>query len=158
MRRSAAASAAALYRARGEPQIADRMPHSLGHATRTPRMSLVRRLIAAMLLVCASVTLVEPVFADSCDGDYATRPASAASMHADGGATIPSHDGIPGHAVHVCHCSHVHGVVVRAAQSALQPMSLVDVARVLVDVELPPSISQEPQLRPPRPRRIARAS
>lgn len=139
----------------------------------------LRRLMAFVLGVVLLAGCVEPLLADSCDGDAPRAAASTVVAHTEGGLLVagriagavaglrsgvsPSGDVIaadvssggtrneqaPQHSVHVCHCTHAHG-------GALSDRFVLSTRTHPVAREghersdrLPPSPALEPHLRPP---------
>lgn len=135
---------------------------------RSSHAPLLRRLLAVLLGVCVSVTITEPMFADSCDSD---ANAAQDAIHAASGAALgalraagmeargdvgssPSRD-VPEHAVHLCHCAHVHGSTLSARTIMPDRLVVVSTAPASHPDRVPPSATTEPQLRPPRAERAA---
>ena len=132
----------------------------------------LRRLVAFVLGVVLAAGCVEPLLADSCDGDAPRSTASAVLPHVDGGAVVGAPvDGVPPdamaavdarggqnggdrgpqHAVHVCHCTHAHGGALTGryalhAGPPARPVARGDDAHA---DRLPPSPALERPLRPP---------
>lgn len=137
----------------------------------------LRRLMALVLGVVLLAGCVEPLLADSCDGDAPRATADAASARVDGAVPLTgsvggvpadpsvraeltvadasadgtSSDRAPEHAVHVCHCTHAHGGALSdryALSTRTRPVAREVHSR---SDRVPPSPALEPQLRPPAP-------
>lgn len=137
------------------------MLRTLRRSTFAPTL---RRLLAVLLGLCVSVAFAEPVLADSCDGD---APATAIGLHAGeiaaragdvtpqpaalgaSGEETSQSKGAPEHAVHLCHCAHTHGSTLTPRVAVPDRLVIVSVAPTAHGDRLPPSVTGEPQLRPP---------
>jgi hypothetical protein len=132
------------------------MLRSLRRCTLAPTL---RRLMAVLLAFCVSVAFAEPMIVDSCDEDAPRSEApsvvtemGSAGMLALGAAPASPTDptGTPQHAFHLCHCSHAHGSTLTARHDIAERVQLVVVVLAGRSDRRPPSVFQEPQLRPPR--------
>lgn len=132
----------------------------------SPRLSSLRRLVAALLWSVLGLTLgAEPLLADACDGDAPAAAVAAVVPHTDGpllagvlGATgitateapAGSEDGSsPEHSIHVCHCTHAHGATLTGGYVITARTRPVTTAVCRCPDRLPPSPALEPRLRPP---------
>lgn len=115
--------------------------------------------MAVLLAFCVSVAFAEPMIVDSCDEDAPRSEApsvvtemGSAGMLALGAAPASPTDptGTPQHAFHLCHCSHAHGSTLTARHDIAERVQLVVVVLAGRSDRRPPSVFQEPQLRPPR--------
>ena len=135
----------------------------------------LRRLMAFVLGVALLAGCVEPLLADSCDGDAPRATADAALARADGAVLLTGSvvgvpadaslssaviadaasadgtrsDGAPEHVVHVCHCTHAHGGALSDRYALSTRTQLVAREVHSRSDRLPPSPALEPQLRPP---------
>lgn len=140
-------------------------------ALRTSVMALaIRRCIAMVLTLCVCVAFAEPGLADSCDADATASRIQSATAQAgvseaqafptDAPTALVSEATRPRsstptpvgatHDIHVCHCVHAHVAPLgRSLMLTTVPTYLVMVRAIESD-RTPPSVVQEPQLRPPR--------
>lgn len=132
------------------------MLRSLRRSTLAPTL---RRLMAVLLAFCVSVAVAEPMIADSCDEDAqrleaptALAGTASAGMVAVSAAPASPTDptGTPQHAFHLCHCAHAHGSTLTVQHDVAARLHLVAVVLAGRSDRRPPSVFQEPQLRPPR--------
>jgi len=121
----------------------------------------LRRALAAVLAAALMVvTGVEPLFADTCDGDAPAAAVAAVAAHADLPSPTAAADRTPAnsddtrgapveHIVHLCHCTHVHGGLDQVGyeiEAQERPLS----SRLLHVTNAPPSDpALEAPLRPP---------
>jgi hypothetical protein len=120
---------------------------------------MLRRLMALLLGVCVSVMLAEPLIADQCD-DLVSQSATAGnaggltkrvvSVGVDRSPQSTDSEIPDGHALHLCHCSHVHSVTLATGQHITDRVDITDTTIVGHSVRLPSSVVVEPQRRPPR--------
>lgn len=136
------------------------MLRTLRRSTHAP---LLRRLLAVLLGVCVSVTIAEPVFADSCDSDaiaaqdgmHAARRAAVGDTTATGAIArddsgSPGSRDVPEHAVHFCHCAHSHGSTPTARIGMPERIAFISAEPTPLLERRLASVTTEPQLRPPR--------
>lgn len=127
-------------------------------ALRTSFMALAfRRCIATVLALCVCMAFAEPLLADSCDDDAKSVSAQTQTVIGAAGQTTNS---VPlsapaGHAIHVCHCVHSHVAPLGFRQQLAAVTEYPVNVRVLNSDTTPPSVVQEPQLRPPRSLSVA---
>ena len=106
------------------------------------------------------VSGVEPLFADTCDGDAPAAVVATVASHADLPAPAltasrgPLDSGGPAgvpvdHAVHLCHCTHTHGGLDQVAY-AIESHEAVVLESGMPSPVVPPSgPALEAPLRPP---------
>ena len=150
-------------------------------ALRTSVMALaLRRCIAMVLTLCVCVAFAEPGLADSCDADATALRTQAASVQAASGqagvseveplqsgaqtaveivadrtsSSIPA-PSAPIHDIHVCHCVHAHVAPLGRRQMLSTVPTYPGLVRAMHSDRTPPSVVQEPQLRPPRALSVA---
>lgn len=130
---------------------------------RTLRLSssalTLRRLLAVLLAMCVSVAFVEPMIADGCD-DVVTRVTNAThegdagtvSLVAVVDSDTPRNDAPASdqHTVHLCHCAHAHVGTLADGHTIHEDVEMMSESVVRHAGQIPPSVSGEPQLRPPR--------
>lgn len=130
------------------------------HALRTSFMALaLRRGIATVLAMCVCMAFAEPMFADSCDDDAKATSAQTSVAPDGAGPSVtispnatesPASNANPAHTLHVCHCVHAHVAPLARRQTLAAAPEFVTSLRVMKSDTTPPSVVQEPQLRPPR--------
>lgn len=106
-------------------------------------MRLSRLLVTPILALAVIISVAEPLVADACDGDKTAMAMSASDLDPlAGGSRAPD-----GHALHLCHCVHLHGGV-----PAVSVRRAPHVGRLTVEpgAQSPPtSIDRAPPVRPP---------
>lgn len=137
--------------------LVPRMLRTLRHSSSVPTL---RRLLAAVLALCVSVAFAEPMIADDCDGASRSAmvlhagdvDAAAAQLMSVVGSDTPSDDAPASdqHTVHLCHCAHAHVGTLADVHTILEDVQMVSEIMVREAAQIPPSVSGEPQLRPPR--------
>ena len=126
---------------------------------RTSLALTLRRFIAVLIGLCLSAAVAEPMIADQCDEVTTQASANASSgsvvtqtvdVHVDSestrnGTTVPD-----GHVLHLCHCAHAHSSTLTARHTIPDRVRTVVVVMASESDRRPPSVTGEPQLRPPR--------
>ena len=113
------------------------------------RAGFSRHLLAFLLMLGFGFFNVESLIADACDGDanqtVVTVIDDRAQDRGSGGSQPPS-----GHAVHVCHCMHAHGVITAQVddvpatpeiQTSVAEFSAATIADPALELELRPPIA-----------------
>lgn len=126
---------------------------------RSSSAQTLRRLLAVLLAVCVGVAFAEAMIADECD-DVVTQVATdtrgddagMVSVTAAESSETPQNDGPASdqHTVHLCHCAHTHVGTLAAGHTIPEDVETVSEIAVRHAAQIPPTVSGEPQLRPPR--------
>lgn len=104
-----------------------------------------RRTRAALTLGCLTLMAFEPTVADDCDVGT-TEPVAVVAASPESGGADARQDG---HALHVCHCSHLHLGLVRRQADPLGGVAMPSGAVRGPEHDLRSGPAAQPPLRPP---------
>ena len=110
--------------------------------------ALARRACGWLLLLALTLVCVEPLLADSCDGDASAGREIATQTGGGSETPSPRQPEPPIHRAHLCHCAHVH-VGLPGFASAILVRAEIDLRVNALGDRVPLSPAVEPPLRPP---------
>lgn len=113
---------------------------------RRDRLRALRRFFAVLTLGVLVAGCLEPLIAESHDGDANSVVATVASF---GNAGAPSESAPPTHEMHLCHCTHAHGASTRPSVEVAVVVSTVDETAARRPLMALLSVTLDGPMRPP---------